>query len=427
MRNFLRFTVVFLLLLGEISLHAQNKKIAVWGPIVPEGSEAISVIELRIANSRFRDAISNVAGYELISRSDVDNILNELKFQNNGLVSEDGKKLIGQMKGVDIIVSLVLSKGYGLINIESSFIDVETAKVIGSTKSTIAKAGDPEDLAKKCVELAGELTGEKTSTNSSYTSRPSLSNTSGRTDLSFKVGNVSFKMIFVKGGTFQMGSYSGDDDEKPVHSVTVSDFYMGEFEVTQALWKEVMGTSIYQQRDKANTSWPTRGVGADYPMYYVNHTEAEEFCGRLNQRLRSQLPDGYVFALPTEAEWEYAARGGNKSNAYTYSGSNYLSDVGWYTDNSSSSTHMVGSKRANELGLYDMSGNVYEWCSDWYGSYSSSAQADPQGPYSGSYRVLRGGSWDCGASRCRVSLRGDNTPSYRFNRSGFRLALVRQW
>ena len=245
-------------------------------------------------------------------------------------------------------------------------------------------------------------------------------------DLICSIGDVTFKMIFVKGGTFQMGSDSGDDDEKPVHSVTVSDFYMGEFEVTQALWQEVMGTTIYQQRDKANKSWSVHGVGADYPMYYVSYTEAEEFCGRLNQRLRSQLPDGYRFSLPTEAEWEYAARGGSKSNAYTYSGSNDLSDVGWYTDNSGESTHKVGSKRANSLGLYDMSGNVWEWCSDWYEDYRCwSSQTDPRDPSSRLSRVLRGGSWSYGASSCRVADRSLNGPSRR-NFIGFRLAIVRR-
>ena len=244
-------------------------------------------------------------------------------------------------------------------------------------------------------------------------------------DKTFSVNGVSFKMIFVQGGTFQIGSYSGDEDEKPVHSVTVSDFYIGEFEVTQALWWEVMGSNIYHQRDKANTSWPMFGVGANYPMYYVSHSEAEEFCGRLNQRLRNQLPDGYSFALPTEAEWEYAARGGNKTNAYTYAGGNYLSDVGWNEDNSSGSTHAVGTKKANELGLYDMSGNVYEWCADWYGSYGSSSQTDPKGPYSGSGRVLRGGGWRHGATDCRVANRNVCIQSGRTD-IGFRLALVRR-
>ena len=414
-----------LFLAGVFSLQAQNKRVAVWGPNVPQGSEEISIIELRIANSRFRDAISNMSGIELISRTDVDNILNELKFQGNGLVSENDKKLIGQMKGVDIIVSLVLSKGYGMINVESSFIDVETAMVIGSTQSVLALANNPEDLASKCVELAEKLTGVTSTTSATSPYRPNAFGGGTGSNLSFTIGSVTLKMVFVQGGTFQMGSYSGENDEQPVHNVTVSDFYMGEFEVTQAFWQEVMGTSIYQQRDMGNPIWPMDGVGPDYPMYYVSHSEAEEFCGRLNQRFRGQLPDGYSFALPTEAEWEYAASGGNKTRAYTYSGSNNLSDVGWYEDNSNGIKHAVGLKKANELGLYDMSGNVREWCADWYGIYRSSSQTDPQGPSSGSYRVVRGGDHQFDASYCRVAERFRIVPDAH-NDNGFRLALVRR-
>ena len=421
--SFLLLLSFLLFLVGLCPFHAQTTKVAVWGPSVKQGSENVEAIELSIINSRFRDAVSAMPNIELISRTDVDNILNELKFQQNGMVSENDKKLLGQMKGVDIIVSLMVAKGLGYINIESSFIDVEKANVVGLTQSVLALANNPLDLAEKSVELAGKLTGV---TSTSLSSTSFFSNGGNNVDLVFHVDNVTFKMIFVKGGTFQMGSYSGDDYEKPVHSVTVSDFYMGEFEVTQALWHEVMGSTIYQQRDKTSTSWPMRGVGANYPMYYVNHSEAEEFCGRLNQRLSGQLPDGYSFALPTETEWEYAARGGSKSNAYTCSGSNYLSDVGWYRDNSSESTHAVGMKRANELGLYDMSGNVWEWCADWYGSYVSSAQTNPRGPSSGSIRVLRGGSWDDGALNCRVASRSRSIPSNRCGSLGFRLAIVRR-
>lgn len=255
---------------------------------------------------------------------------------------------------------------------------------------------------------------------------PAQTTGNNKTDLTFKVGDVTFKMVFVKGGTFQMGSYSGANDEKPLHSVTVSDFYLGEFEVTQALWQEVMGTSVYQQRDKCDARLSFRGVGADYPMCFVSYTEAEVFCGRLNQRLHSQLPVGYSFALPTEAEWEYAARGGDKSKAYTYSGGNCLSDVGWYTDNSGGYKHAVGLKRANELGLYDMSGNVFEWCADWYGNYSSSSQMDPRGPCSGYERVFRSGSWGFNASCSEVTSRGATDPGNRIEFLGFRLAIVRR-
>ena len=413
-------------LVNSFKMNAQTTKVAVWGPSVKQGSENVETIELSIINSRFRDAVSGMGGIELISRNDVDNILNELKFQQNGMVSENDKKLLGQMKGVDIIVSLMVAKGLGYVNIESSFIDVEKANVVGRTQSVLAKANNPEDLASKCVELAEKLTGVTSTTSATSPNRPNAFGGGTGSNLSFTIGSVTFKMVFVEGGTFQMGSYSGDNDEQPVHNVTVSDFYMGEFEVTQAFWQEVMGTTVYQQRDKADPSWSMRGIGANHPMYYVNHIEAEEFCGRLNQRFRGQLPAGYSFALPTEAEWEYAARGGNKTNAYTYAGSNYLSDVGWYTDNSSGSTHAVGMKRANELGLYDMSGNVWEWCADWYGSYGSSSQTNPRGPASGSIRVLRGGSWDYNASSCRAADRYYSSPGNRGRNNGFRLALVRR-
>ena len=414
--------LLFMVVVCSFQMDAQTTKVAVWGPSVKEGSEKVEAIELSIINSRFRDAVSGMSGIELISRTDVDNILGELKFQQNGMVNENDKKLLGQMKGVDIIVSLMVSKGFGYVNIEASFIDVEKANVVGRTQSELAKADNPPDLAEKCEKLAIKLTGVTSTTSGSSSYRPNTFGSSTGNNLSFTIGNVNFKMIFVKGGTFQMGSYSGDDDEKPVHSVTVSDFYMGEFEVTQALWQEVMGSTIYQQRDKANTNWPMRGVGTNYPMCYVNHSEAEEFCGRLNQRLSGRLPDGYSFALPTETEWEYAARGGSKSNAYTYSGSNYLSDVGWYRDNSSESTHAVGMKRANELGLYDMSGNVWEWCQDWYGDYPSGSVTNPKGPSSAFGRVIRGGSWGDRGTDCRVAFRDINFPGDSDYCTGFRLA-----
>lgn len=234
----------------------------------------------------------------------------------------------------------------------------------------------------------------------------------------FTVNGVDFTMIRVEAGTFQMGSSSGDSDEKPIHKVTLTkDYYIGETEVTQALWQAVMGTTVRNQRDKANPDWSLRGEGANYPMYYVNYEECEQFIRKLNSLT------GKNFRLPTEAEWEYAAKGGNKSKGYTYSGSNFLDDVAWYYDNSEGCTHPVKTKAANELGICDMSGNVGEWCYDWYGDYISSAQTDPTGATSGSYRVLRGGCWSYDASGCRSANRDYNKPTLRNYNLGVRLAL----
>ena len=239
------------------------------------------------------------------------------------------------------------------------------------------------------------------------------------------VNGLNIEMIAVQGGTFTMGCTGEqggecDNDERPAHQVTVSDFYIGKFEVTQAQWRAIMGTTVRQQRDKANTSWPMRGEGDNYPIYYVSWQEAQEFISRLN------TTTGKQYRLPTEAEWEYAARGGSKSQGYKYSGSNNLANVAWYKDNSSESTHAVGTKMPNELGIYDMSGNVWEWCSDWYDTYSASSQRDPIGSSSGYNRVIRGGSWRYDAYGARVSFRSNDTPGFRIDYLGFRVVCSSQ-
>ena len=228
----------------------------------------------------------------------------------------------------------------------------------------------------------------------------------------FTVNGVSFEMVFVEGGTFQMGATSEQgsetkDDEKPVHNVTLSDFCIGKTEVTQALWKAVMGKN------------PSHFKGDSLPVESVLWNDCRKFIKKLNAMT------GENFRLPTEAEWEYAARGGKQSRGYKYSGSNDLDSVAWYNSNISNKTHPVATKQPNELGLYDMSGNVYEWCQDRYAEdyYSNSPQVNPQGPDFGSDRVLRGGSWVGVPWYCRVSLRFNDTPDYRCICYGLRLLL----
>lgn len=227
----------------------------------------------------------------------------------------------------------------------------------------------------------------------------------------FDVNGVTFNMVKVEGGTFLMGATyeQGSDyynNERPVHEVTLSDYYIGETEVTQALWKAVMGSN------------PSNFKGNDLlPVENVSWDKCQEFIEKLNTLT------GRQFRLPTEAQWEYAARGGNRAEDHKYSGSDNLDEVGWYTKNSDGRTHKVATKAPNELGLYDMSGNVYEWCQDWYGQYGGYAQKNPTGPSSGSYRVNRGGSWNDGAGNCRVSYRYFDTPSISDCNQGLRLAL----
>ncbi len=228
----------------------------------------------------------------------------------------------------------------------------------------------------------------------------------------FYANGVPFDMVEVRGGTFRMGATSEQgrdslDNEKPVHSVTLSGYYIGKTEVTQALWKAVMGS---------NPS-PSEFIGDNLPVEMVSWDDCQEFIRKLNSLT------GQHFRLPTEAEWEFACRGGNNSRGYKYSGSNYIDNVAWYWDNSGKKTHPVAAKSPNELGIYDMSGNVYEWCADWYGGYRCGAQTNPKGPYGGSYRVCRGGGWCDNARGCRSSFRYDFIPALRFYDLGLRLAL----
>jgi formylglycine-generating enzyme required for sulfatase activity len=225
------------------------------------------------------------------------------------------------------------------------------------------------------------------------------------------VKGVTFEMVNVEGGTFMMGCTSEQgqdcsDNENPVHQVTISSYYIGKFEVTQSLWQAVMGSN------------PSNFKGSNLPVENVSWDDIQTFIRKLNSLT------GHTYRLPTEAEWEYAARGGNKSNGYTYSGSNNLDQVAWYSDNSGSTTHSVGTKQPNELGIYDMSGNVWEWCQDWYGAYTSGSQTNPTGASSSSIRVLRGGSWYSNARSCRVSRRGSDDPGGRYINDGFRLFRV---
>lgn len=226
----------------------------------------------------------------------------------------------------------------------------------------------------------------------------------------YTVNGVEFKMIAIKGGTFSMGSVKGafgaEDDEYPQHKVTVSDFYLAETEVTQELWTAVMGNNPSGYTDDAQL-----------PVESVTWDDCQRFLTELNK-----LTDG-AFRLPTEAEWEYAARGGNCSKGFLYSGSDTLANVGWYKDNANERPHKVKQLAPNELGLYDMSGNIWEWCNDWEGQYPSEEVVNPQGPQEGRARIVRGGSWLVDAAICRPADRSSGAPRGGGCIVGLRLAL----
>jgi formylglycine-generating enzyme required for sulfatase activity len=226
--------------------------------------------------------------------------------------------------------------------------------------------------------------------------------------VNISVGGVSFKMIEVAGGTYMMGGdggIGGNLDETPKHSVTLDGFYIGETEVTQELWDAVMGSN------------PSVYTGNKKPVHAVNWNQCNEFIDKLNYMT------GKTFRLPTEAEWEYAARGGKQSKEYEYSGSNNVGSVAWYVVNSNYEPQNVKGKIPNELGIYDMSGNVFEWCSDWYGGYNSSAQINPTGPSSGNNKVVRGGAFSYYDTYCRVSRRFSCSPNWCDAYHGLRLVM----
>ena len=263
----------------------------------------------------------------------------------------------------------------------------------------IAKAEGHKTYKKNIIISEKEITNFKAIMEEGSDASPSLITNS-----------IEMEFILIEAGTFQMGSNSGESDEKPIHTVNITkDYYIGKYEVTQGEWKKVMGSN------------PSYFKGDNLPVERVSWNDVQEFIEKLNQKEGT-----YKYRLPTEAEWEYASRGGNKSRGYKYSGSNSIGEVAEYEGNNDKSTKPVGGKKANELGIHDMTGNVWEWCSDWYSSgyYSSSLSTDPTGPTSGSYRVLRGGSWYYYASYCRVAFRLYYCPSFSYYYCGFRIVYV---
>ena len=328
---------------------------------------------------------------------------------------------VGFITHIDIIPSTAMMKVDETLTLQAALVTpfgtASPAFSWTSSNSTVATVNDQGNVTAKAIGQAVIYASFYNELRDSCT----IFVNGLQSDGTLTINGVTYKMVHIDGGTFQMGATSeqGNDaygNEEPVHSVTLSDYYIGETEVTQELWQAVTGQKPTSYSQQWSSSF---GLGNNYPANFVNWNDCEEFITKLNQLT------GQNFRLPTEAEWEFAARGGNSSQGYKYAGSNTIGDVAWYNSNSSYlKTNPVATKSPNELGLYDMSGNVSEWCQDWYGSYSSSDQTDPVGPSSGEFElgVMRGGCIDGKARDCRVSRRESAPRKNHGNSFGLRLA-----
>lgn len=376
----------------------------------------------KVVGSKLVTGVTRSGKYAAVERTSdfLAELMKEQDYQTSGAVSDKYIAKLGQQFGVRYVLVADISEIFESIFISARMIDVQTAEISASTE-TSGNVEGIDGLTKLADEIVKSLIGSDlpTGNNSQISSGSNLSNS----DFIETAAGLNMKMIFVEGGDFLMGATSeqsseADSDEQVIRRVKLDSYYIGECEVTQAQWAKIMGTSIYQQASKAGQS-STYGVGPDNPMYYVSWEEAMAFCRELSRMT------GRTYCLPTEAQWEYAARGGKKADGSKYSGSWSIDAVAWYDGNSGSSTHQVKYKRPNGLGIYDMSGNVWEWCADWYSNtYNVNETTNPVGPSSGSGRVLRGGSWGTYAKNCRVANRNNNTPGSRNNNNGFRVVVI---
>ncbi|MDR1986844.1 MAG: formylglycine-generating enzyme family protein [Treponema sp.] len=355
--------------------------------------------------------------YQVITRTDIDQLLANQQIQVSSISSAENIRKL-QLQNISYIVTGSLDALDEDYAVTLRNLDVSTGRFSHSANGFMGSGS--RDIYNGVTQLASSFAGGMTTQGGQVAQAGSQKPKSG-----VSPADIGARFSAVPGGPFLMGSVSGDSDEKPVHTVTVSGFYMGKYEVTQREWQEVMGNN------------PANFKGDDLPVENVSWYEAIEYCNK--RSVREGLTPAYRgsgasilcdfrangYRLPTEAEWEYAAKEGNQGGlTYEYSGSNSVDAAAWYSGNSGNRTHAVGTKQPNSLGLYDMSGNVWEWCWDWYGSYSGGSQTDPAGPASGSGRVLRGGSWSSSAQRLRSAYRRYYGPSYRYYSSGFRLVRV---
>ena len=396
---------------GSIMGNVENKTGEYW-VYMPQGNRM-----LKVKYTNYAPVMVNFADYG-VEKVESNRTYELVVTASGGMQSEQKQKLTIRYtpSSATVLVDNKMVKGKN--GVAQTTLPVGQHSYIVACDGYESEEGTVKLKASAPSNLQITLTKEATATQQSTVTQPTVAQqpvvqtpvtNSDNISIPVKDG-ISIDMIRVEAGTFTMGATpemeDPYDDEKPTHQVTLTnDYYIGKYEVTQALWQAVMGYN------------PSNFKGDNLPVEQVNWYDCQEFISKLNNIT------GKKFRLPSEAEWEYAARGGKKSRGYQYSGSSNLSDVAWYEDNSGSKTHAVGSKQANELGIYDMTGNVWEWCQDWYGKYSRSSQTNPTCTNNGSYRVSRGGCWGDAAWFCRSSYRYGRTSVYHYDFLGLRLVL----
>jgi formylglycine-generating enzyme required for sulfatase activity len=367
-------------------------------PVAPIGEgESVQITQF------IQEALFYSNSYEIVERAQIDKIVKEQKYQQSGLCDDACAVAIGrQLAATKIIIGTVGRLG-AAYTIQIRMLDVESGKM--ERISSINQKCALEDLPGFIPDLVNRLSqGDEKSAVRSMTTTPQIQArevpSAGEV---WRESVTEMEFVWISPGRFVMGSESGRSDEKPVHDVELDGFWMGKYEVTQGRWVKVMGSNpSYSKKED------------DYPVEQVSWEDTQKFISRLNELNRGI---GITLRLPTEAEWEYACRAGTTGDRY-----GNIDGVAWYSENSGSSTHPVGTKQRNAWGLYDMLGNVWEWCQNWYGTYGKGYSKNPAGPSSGSYRVYRGGSWSGGAQFVRAACRISGAPSGRRGNLGFRLA-----
>ncbi len=371
-----------------------------------------------MVRGELRKELGRHPGYQVVTRLDVDAILKEMGFQQSGMVNDAQRKKVGDMTGAQYICVSTITRYSTQLYIEAYLVNVETgqmnnpvtqyAKIINDDYSTIRTS---------CNAMASEMLGNISSYSGKQVEETAKHQETGTNrDYVETAYGINMNMIWVEGGAYYLTSRSvSKKDFWSEWRVIVDGFYISMLEVTQSQWEKVMGSSIYDQFNISSL----HGVGPDYPMYYVNWEEAMEFCRILSNKT------GKTYTLPTLAQWQYAALGGRKQNGTKYSGSNMIDSVAWYMDNSGRRAHPCGTKQANALGIYDMSGNVWEWCKDRYNSKDTIIDDTNNltDPSLRSERVVLGGSFIHPANTCRVGYH-INTSDFLYPDVGFRVVCI---